>query len=125
MGTSKKQKKRDGLRYREFVLSPYGVIKIKSLGYTAMTYGIIALDLDGTLLDKQKKILPESLAALAHARQQGVKVVIATGRHHSAIHPFYQALDPDTPAICCNGTYLYDYQHKQTSQANPLTAAQA
>ncbi len=31
---SKKQKKRDGLRYREFVLSPYGVIKIKSLGYT-------------------------------------------------------------------------------------------
>ncbi len=35
MGTSKKQKKRDGLRYREFVLSPYGVIKIKSLGYIA------------------------------------------------------------------------------------------
>ncbi len=37
MGTSKKQKKRDGLRYREFVLSPYGVIKIKSLGYMART----------------------------------------------------------------------------------------
>ncbi len=36
MGTSKKQKKRDGLRYREFVLSPYGVIKIKSLGYIRM-----------------------------------------------------------------------------------------
>ncbi len=36
MGTSKKQKKRDGLRYREFVLSPYGVIKIKSLGYTGL-----------------------------------------------------------------------------------------
>ncbi|MGG2142903.1 hypothetical protein [Symbiopectobacterium sp. RP] len=34
MGTSKKQKKREWLRYRYFVLSPYGVIKIKSLGYT-------------------------------------------------------------------------------------------
>ncbi|MGG2140187.1 hypothetical protein [Symbiopectobacterium sp. RP] len=33
MGTSKKQKKRECLRYRDFVLSPYGVIKIKSLGY--------------------------------------------------------------------------------------------
>ncbi|OZI14398.1 phosphate starvation-inducible protein PhoH [Sodalis-like symbiont of Philaenus spumarius] len=33
MGTSKKQKKREWLRYRNFVLSPYGVIKIKSLGY--------------------------------------------------------------------------------------------
>ncbi|MGG2142360.1 hypothetical protein [Symbiopectobacterium sp. RP] len=28
-----KQKKREWLRYRDFVLSPYGVIKIKSLGY--------------------------------------------------------------------------------------------
>ncbi|MGG2140765.1 hypothetical protein [Symbiopectobacterium sp. RP] len=34
MGTSKKQKKRGWLRYRDFVLSPYGIIKIKSLGYT-------------------------------------------------------------------------------------------
>ncbi|MGG2143818.1 hypothetical protein [Symbiopectobacterium sp. RP] len=33
MGTSKKPKKREWLRYRDFVLSPYGVIKIKSLGY--------------------------------------------------------------------------------------------
>ncbi|MGG2140148.1 hypothetical protein [Symbiopectobacterium sp. RP] len=35
MGTSKKQKKREWLRYRDFVLSPYGVIKIKSLGYSS------------------------------------------------------------------------------------------
>ncbi|MGG2142746.1 hypothetical protein [Symbiopectobacterium sp. RP] len=28
-----KSKKREWLRYRDFVLSPYGVIKIKSLGY--------------------------------------------------------------------------------------------
>ncbi|MGG2141586.1 hypothetical protein [Symbiopectobacterium sp. RP] len=33
MGTSKKQKKREWLRYRDFVLSPYSVIKVKSLGY--------------------------------------------------------------------------------------------
>ncbi|MGG2141796.1 hypothetical protein [Symbiopectobacterium sp. RP] len=32
-----KQKKREWLRYRDFVLSPYGVIKIKSLGYNAAT----------------------------------------------------------------------------------------
>lgn len=90
-----------------------------------MAYRIIALDLDGTLLDRQKKILPESLEALALAQQQGVKVLIVTGRHHSAIHPFYQALKLDTPAICCNGTYLYDYQTRQASQANPLSATQA
>jgi HAD superfamily hydrolase (TIGR01484 family) len=71
-----------------------------------MTYRVIALDLDGTLLTPQKTILPESLTALQRARDAGVKVVIVTGRHHVAIHPFYQALALETPAICCNGTYL-------------------
>ncbi|PWC11568.1 pyridoxal phosphatase [Brenneria corticis] len=90
-----------------------------------MAYRVIALDLDGTLLDRQKRILPESLAALALARQQGIKVVIVTGRHHSAIHPFYQALQLDTPAICCNGTYVYDYLSGQASHTSPLSADQA
>jgi HAD superfamily hydrolase (TIGR01484 family) len=71
-----------------------------------MSYRVIALDLDGTLLTPRKTILPESLEALARAQQAGVKVLIVTGRHHCAIHPFYQALQLDTPAICCNGTYL-------------------
>jgi len=86
-----------------------------------MSYRIIALDLDGTLLTPNKTILPESLEALAKARQAGVKVIIVTGRHHVAIHPFYQALALDTPAICCNGTYLYDYQAKTVLKSDPLT----
>ncbi|GKX54297.1 pyridoxal phosphatase [Leminorella grimontii] len=90
-----------------------------------MKYQIIALDLDGTLLTSQKQILPESLSALAEARRQGVKVVIATGRHHVAIHPFYQALALDTPAICCNGTYAYHYQSQRVLSGTPLTKAQA
>lgn len=90
-----------------------------------MSYRVIALDLDGTLLTPTKTILPESLAALARAREAGVKVVIVTGRHHCAIHPFYQALQLDTPAICCNGTYLYDYQAKTVLVADPLEKTQA
>ncbi|MEL4014153.1 pyridoxal phosphatase [Dryocola clanedunensis] len=90
-----------------------------------MTYRVIALDLDGTLLTPQKTILPESLAALERARESGYKVVIVTGRHHVAIHPFYQALALDTPAICCNGTYLYDYHAKKVLAADPLQPDQA
>ncbi|AJI95607.1 Cof-like hydrolase family protein [Yersinia ruckeri] len=90
-----------------------------------MTYRVIALDLDGTLLDHQKRILPESLTALAEARAAGVKVVVVTGRHHVAIHPFYQALELDTPAICCNGTYLYDYRAKKVLASDPLAPQQA
>ncbi|MGP1954130.1 MAG: HAD-IIB family hydrolase, partial [Arsenophonus sp. NC-QC1-MAG3] len=78
-----------------------------------MSYRVIALDLDGTLLNPQKQILPQSLIAINQARRKGIKVIIATGRHHVSIHPFYQALNLDTPAICCNGTYLYDYRAKK------------
>ncbi|RWR02173.1 pyridoxal phosphate phosphatase [[Pantoea] beijingensis] len=90
-----------------------------------MSYRIIALDLDGTLLTPQKTILPASLDALAQARKAGVKVLIVTGRHHVAIHPFYQALALDTPAICCNGTYLYDYHAKKVLASDPLRKSQA
>lgn len=90
-----------------------------------MRYRIIALDLDGTLLTPEKTILPASLAALKDARQAGAKVILVTGRHHCAIHPYYQALNLDEPAICCNGTYLYDYKNKTVITGNPLQHQQA
>ncbi|PIJ48852.1 pyridoxal phosphatase [Erwinia sp. OLTSP20] len=90
-----------------------------------MRYRVIALDLDGTLLTPEKTILPESIEALAKAQAAGAKVVIVTGRHHCAIHPFYQALALDTPAICCNGAYLYDYHAKKVLTADPLPVEQA
>lgn len=90
-----------------------------------MNYRVIALDLDGTLLTPEKTILPESISALKRARESGAKVVIVTGRHHIAIHPFYQALALDTPAICCNGALLYDYHEKRVLLSNPLQPQQA
>lgn len=90
-----------------------------------MTTRIIALDLDGTLLAPKKTIHPSSLEALNRARAAGYKVMIVTGRHHVAIHPFYQALALDTPAICCNGTYLYDYHAKKVLEADPLSQEKA
>jgi len=41
---------------------------------------LIALDLDGTLLNSEKKISPRNRAAIAAAQAQGVKVVLTTGR---------------------------------------------
>ncbi len=90
-----------------------------------MNYQVVALDLDGTLLTPDKKILPESLSALKKVRESGAKVIIVTGRHFVAIHPFYQALELDTPAICCNGALLYDYQEKKVLASDPLEARQA
>lgn len=41
---------------------------------------LIALDLDGTLLNSEKKISTRNRVALAAARAQGIKVVLTTGR---------------------------------------------
>ncbi|MDR9892769.1 pyridoxal phosphatase [Pseudenterobacter timonensis] len=90
-----------------------------------MTSRVIALDLDGTLLTPQKTLLPSSLEALKRAQEAGYQLLIVTGRHHVAIHPFYQALALDTPAICCNGTYSYDYHAKKVLEADPLPADDA
>lgn len=41
---------------------------------------LLALDLDGTLLNGAKQITPRTQAALERARQQGVLMVPVTGR---------------------------------------------
>ena len=43
-------------------------------------YKIIALDMDGTLLNDQKVITERTKEALTKAREKGVKVVLASGR---------------------------------------------
>ncbi len=90
-----------------------------------MTSRVIALDLDGTLLTPKKTLLPATIEALTRAKAAGHQPIIVTGRHHVAIHPFYQALALETPAICCNGTYLYDYHAKKVLTADPLPVALA
>lgn len=90
-----------------------------------MNYQAVAFDMDGTLLNNQREILPETLAVLAKIRQKGIKVILVTGRHHSVIYPYYHQLDLNTPAICCNGTYLYDFKQQHYLNARPMTKAQA
>lgn len=74
-----------------------------------MSYRLIALDLDGTTLDAKREIRPATKAVLAEARAAGVAVIVVSGRHHGAIRPYHRELALDTPAICCNGAYVYDF----------------
>lgn len=49
---------------------------------------LIALDLDGTLLNSAKEISAPNIEAIQEARQKGVEVVLTTGRPLAAIQPF-------------------------------------
>ena len=45
-----------------------------------MKYKLLVLDVDGTLLDSEKKISKRTLAALLKVQQMGVRIVLASGR---------------------------------------------
>ncbi len=45
-----------------------------------MSIKLIAVDIDGTLVNSKKEITPEVFSAIQDAKRAGVKVVIATGR---------------------------------------------
>ncbi|NHX34781.1 HAD hydrolase family protein, partial [Escherichia coli] len=66
--------------------------------------------------------------AVKQAIQQAAKqchVMIVTGRHHTAARPYYDELGLTTPIICCNGTYIYDYQNEKVITHNALTKENA
>ena len=53
---------------------------------------LIAVDLDGTVLDDRKQLTPRTLEALRAAGRQGVLIVPATGRTHAGLPPELLAL---------------------------------
>lgn len=90
-----------------------------------MKYRVIAFDLDGTLLDSNKCIRNDSILAVNEAKAKGLAVILVTGRHHVAAHAYHEQLHLDTPIICCNGAYIFDYARSKVLASNPLKKDQA
>ncbi|MDR0439477.1 MAG: Cof-type HAD-IIB family hydrolase [Candidatus Accumulibacter sp.] len=88
-------------------------------------YRLIALDLDGTLLDSALRIRRDTIDALQRARDGGIEIMIATGRHHSAAHAYWKELDLELPAICCNGGYVYDFMAGRALAGDPYARPEA
>ena len=64
---------------------------------------LIALDLDGTLLDHEQKFSPRVMRAIAQAQEQGIAVTLATGRSPLSARRFADALRISAPVICYQG----------------------
>ena len=69
---------------------------------------IIALDLDGTLLDSQKRLSSVNRAALARAAEKGALVVPTTGRFFGMMPACIRDLPFVRYAITINGAQVYD-----------------
>ncbi|MBH5319201.1 HAD family phosphatase [Paenibacillus sp. GSMTC-2017] len=74
-------------------------------------FKLIALDMDGTLLNDQSEISNENAEWIKRAMDAGVTVILSTGRgFHSAL-PFAEQLKLNTPMITVNGGEIWTKPH--------------
>ena len=64
---------------------------------------LIAVDIDGTLLDPQFQVPPANIEALRRAHERGVEVILVTGRRHKFALPVAAELGFDLWLISSNG----------------------
>lgn len=86
-------------------------------------YKLIAIDMDGTLLNSDGQISNENISAIKRALDKGVKVVFTTGRGIKAITKFIEKVglsDKDEYIITNNGVSLYKSNDLKCLKANVL-----
>jgi len=64
---------------------------------------LIAIDIDGTLLNPEFQISGTDLAALRRAHAQGIEVILVTGRRHTFALPIAEQLGFDLWLVSSNG----------------------
>ena len=67
---------------------------------------LFVTDMDGTLLNSQRKITDQVKLAIKKAVEAGVIFTVATGRMHISALPYVQELGIDVPVITYNGALI-------------------
>lgn len=75
---------------------------------TQQTPRLVATDLDGTLVGRDRTVSPRTVEVLRRLDAAGVVIVLVTGRPIRWLHPVYEQLTLKPIAICANGAATYD-----------------
>jgi len=73
-----------------------------------MPYRLIALDLDGTLLNEELSVSPRVRGALERAAGSGARITLASGRGYPSMRRWVEDLGIVTPVICYQGAVVTD-----------------
>jgi Cof subfamily protein (haloacid dehalogenase superfamily) len=71
-----------------------------------MAVRLIALDIDGTLLDSQWKLPEANRIAIAEATRRGIEVALVTGRRYDFAMPVARKIDAPLTMIVSNGALI-------------------
>lgn len=86
---------------------------------------LIALDLDGTLLNSQKELSQANARALARAAEKGIHIVPTTGRFFNAMPEVIRSLPFLRYAITINGAHVMDLQTGEVLYRAEIPCARA
>src|SRR5437879_9995475 len=85
-----------------------------------MTYRLLVLDVDGTLLDSAHILRPRVANAVRSAQTAGLTVALATGKLLSSVQPLLDAMGVRGPQIVLNGAAIQDTATEATVRFCPL-----
>lgn len=94
------------------------------MGRRQSTIELVAIDMDGTLLDPAHNLTPRVKQAIAEARALGVHIVLTSGRPVPGLAPFLQELGiegDDDYCIACNGGLVQRIGPRETVVEYPLS----
>ena len=78
------------------------------------TYRLMAVDMDGTLLNSQKEIMPETLADISGAVSAGKEIALCTGRGIREIDEYLEELKEVRYTVLLSGAHVYDLKEGKT-----------
>lgn len=87
-----------------------------------MSIKVIALDVDGTLMNSRNELLPNTVKALQDAADQGIHIVLSTGRMLSECRELLDRLPMIRYAVTCTGAQTVDLKDESTIGRKSLTA---
>lgn len=81
---------------------------------------VIMSDMDGTLLNSDKKITEKDINAIEKFISIGGKFTVSTGRTLEAFEQYHKILDLRIPVVLYNGGIIYDYSTQKVMYAEYL-----
>ncbi len=79
-----------------------------------MKYRMLAIDIDGTLYDRQGHIPRKNVEAVLRAHAAGLDIVLCTGRGLVESRPTIEALGHREPLVLASGAYVVDPETHRT-----------
>lgn len=77
-------------------------------------YKLIAVDLDGTLLNSYGIVTEETKQTIKQTMKKGTDVIIASGRPVDSIETIAKEIDSKNYFIAGNGALIYDMKNNKT-----------